>query len=168
MGPTLSPAARRRGTLSEMCECDSRLRGEEKKESRWCSATRLSRVRWCLTFGPLPEDENAGDHEEREERRDGEATDGETAVGNRLVEKVADGRTQGAREDEGTPEQQRARNVREEVRRRDDRQPGTENQRAALVAQSTIGHPVAECRSQGLREQDGDPVEHLDLRRIDG
>src|SRR6266481_8223504 len=44
----------------------------------------LSRVRWCLTFGLLPEDENAGDHEQREQRRDGEATDGETAVGNRL------------------------------------------------------------------------------------
>src|SRR5258707_11880647 len=84
------------------------------KESRWRSATRPSRVRWCLTIGPLPEDENAGDHEEREERRDGEATDGETAVGNRLVEKVADGRPQGAREDEGAPEQQGARNVREE------------------------------------------------------
>ncbi len=31
MGPTLSPAARRRGTLSEMCECEGRVSmgGEE-------------------------------------------------------------------------------------------------------------------------------------------
>src|ERR1700730_17296861 len=139
------------------------------KESPWRLETReqLGGRRARVASGPLPEDENAGDNEEGKKRRDREATDGETAVGNRLVEKVADGRAQGTREDEGTPEQQRARDVGKEVRRRDDSQPGTENQGAALVAQSCVGHPVAERRSQGLRKQDGDPVEHLDLRRID-
>src|SRR5438477_11523029 len=99
-----------------------------------------------MAFRPLPEDENADDHEDGKKCRDREATDRETAVGYRLVEEIADGRAQGAREDEGAPEQQGARDVREEVCRRDDGQSGAEDQRAALVTESRVSHPVAKCR----------------------
>src|SRR5258707_12449457 len=60
------------------------------KESRWRSATRPSRVRCGLTIGPFPEEENAGDHEEPEERRGGEATDAKTAVRTRRADNAAD------------------------------------------------------------------------------
>lgn len=57
------------------------------------------------------------------------------------------------------------RDVRPEVRGRDHGQACREDEGTALIAEIVgPGHPVAECRAEGLGEQNCHPVEHLNSR----
>src|ERR1700704_1703577 len=85
----------------------------------------------------------------------------------RLVEEIADGRTERAGQDEGDPEQQHARHVAPEIQAREHCQPDGEDQCAALVAEPRrIRHPVAKRGSESLRKGDRGPVEGFDLRGL--
>ena len=85
----------------------------------------------------------------------------------RLVEEIADHRTQRAGQDEGRPEQQRLGNARGVVRQCDQRERAAENARGPKVAERSVRHPVAQRSAQRLREGDRDPVEQLRLAGMD-
>jgi hypothetical protein len=134
---------------------------------RFCLASTPNRStpRRMLT-GALRHHHNQTDDQHHEHGRCVEATDRQAPSLDRRVEKVADGSAERSGQDECAPEQQRAGNIGEEIRRRDQHQRRTEHQRTALIAKAIgIGHPVAERRAQGLREQDGGPVERFNPGR---
>src|SRR5260221_12147923 len=104
-----------------------------------------------MAAGPLWQDENAGNHEGRENCRGVEATHGKPAIRHRLIEQITYRGAEWAREYEGTPEEKRARDVGEEIGCGNHGQPRGEHERPAFVSETgRVGHPVAKCGSQGL------------------
>jgi len=104
--------------------------------------------------------------EREQDRRRVEAPERQAAVGQRLVQRIAEHRAQRARQHEGDPEQQRARQPRPEVARGRQQQQHAEDERRAPVAHAGgVCRPVAQRRAQRLREHDRDPVEELGRRR---
>jgi hypothetical protein len=105
--------------------------------------------------GALRDDENAGDNKQEDHARRIEPAKREAAVSARLVQEIADCRAERARQDEGRPEQSRARHVREEIQRRDDCEAGGEDERAAAIAEPGRGREkIAERGAERLRKQD--------------
>ncbi len=122
-----------------------------------------------VAAGPLRQDEQAGDDERGNDRGGDRAAQRKAAGIDGLVEEVADGGAQRARQDEGGPEQRHARQAGPVIEHDDHRKRGGEHQRAAFVAEpGRIRHPVAKRRAERLRQRDGRPVEGLGLRRVDG
>ena len=118
-----------------------------------------------MLAGALRQEDDAGDHQGCKDGGGVEPAERQSSVRDGLVEKVADRGSQRPGQDEGAPEQQRARDVRPEVCRRDHGKAGREDERTAFVAEVVgVGHPVAECRAEGLGEQNRYPVEYLNSR----
>jgi len=92
----------------------------------------------------------------------------QATLGQRLVEKVANGGTQRPRENECRPEQQRVRDFGPQVQCGHKHQPYSEDQRTEFVAQTQAAtirasHPVAQRGAQCLGEHDRAPVKPLGL-----
>lgn len=121
---------------------------------------------------PLRKQQNASNDDDRENCGGGEAAEREPAVGNRLIQQITKRGSQRSRQDERDPEQQNARDVREEIRGRDERQASAKDQRAVFVAETKAAsvrprHPVAKRGAEGLREHDRHPVEYFNPGRGD-
>ena len=116
----------------------------------------------------LRENENASDDECcNDRRRDGPAQR-QTTVAHWLVEEIANRRAERSRQDERSPKQKDARHFGPDIGRGKNRQSGCKDQRPTVIAKSGIvGGPIAQCRSQRLRERNRHPVERLHLRRVD-
>src|SRR5215469_14726059 len=110
------------------------------------------------------------DNDEGSDHRRGErSAEREAAFGQGLIEEIADGGAERARQDEGRPEQEHARDIGPKIKRGDDGEPDSKDERAAFVAEAAvIGEPIAERGAERLRQGDGGPVEGLDPARRDG
>src|SRR5580698_455523 len=104
-----------------------------------------------MLAGPLRQDEDASDNERRDDRRRDRAAERQSAVADRLVEEIADRGAERPRQDESGPEQEDPRDAGEEIGRREQRQPGGKHKSAVFIS-GAVGHPVAERRSERLRE----------------
>ncbi len=87
---------------------------------------------------PLRGEEHARDHADQEHRRGAEPSEVQPAGGGGLGEDVAKGRPQRSGKDEGCPEHQAARDVREAPDDRHEGECGAEHQRAAAVAEPGV------------------------------
>src|ERR1043165_162834 len=102
------------------------------------------------------------DHERRDDERGGDAAQLEAAFFMRLGERVAERGPERARQDVCGPEENAARNLREEVRQRHERDQAGEDERAALEAEArVVCGEIAERRAERVRDEDGQPVEDL-------
>src|ERR1700676_1539464 len=102
----------------------------------------------------LREDQNADDHEYGEDRGGGKIAYRQSAIGERLIKGIGYCSTEWARQDEGGPEQQGVRCRGEEVQGSGDGQRDRNHERATMVTEPGIRHPVAESCSESLREHD--------------
>ena len=122
-----------------------------------------------MASGLLRQEQDAGNNESQQNTGGTVAAERKAAMINWLVEQIAQGGTERAREDKSGPEKESPRNVRKEISGGYQREPCAEYEGTTFIAEPVcVGHPVAERRSQGLGEQDRSPIEHLDLRRSDG
>jgi hypothetical protein len=87
-----------------------------------------------MLAGPLRQEDDAGDHQGCKDGGGVGPAERQSSICDGLVEKVADRGPQRPGQDEGAPEQQRARDVCPDVCRRDDGQARRENKRAAQPA----------------------------------
>jgi len=87
------------------------------------------------------------------------------ALRRRLVKEIAHRGAKWTGENERHPEQRHPRHAGPETRRAaTSTSAAPKDQRAAFIAEAGIGGPVAERRSQRLREGDGRPVEDFHFR----
>ena len=98
--------------------------------------SRASSESFGISPRPLRNDQDANDDDGADDRgRDGTA-ERETPIVQRLVQEIAQGRTQGAGQDECHPEQDHARGAGPEIQCRNHRQRRAEHHRTAQVAES--------------------------------
>src|ERR1044072_1715379 len=102
------------------------------------------------------------DHERRNDERGGDAAQLEAAFFVRLGERVAERGPERARQNVRGPEEDAARNLREEVRQRHERDQPGEDERAALEAEArVVCGEIAERRAKRVRDEYRQPVEDL-------
>src|SRR6476620_10887442 len=97
-----------------------------------------------MTARPLRNDENTADHDQCDHCGSNWTAQGKSTMVQWLVEEIAQGSSQGPRQNEGGPEQPHARHLRPVIERSSNRQSSAEHQRSALVSQAAcVGDPVA-------------------------
>ena len=117
----------------------------------------------------LRQQQDAGDNEHRDDGGCDRSAKGQSAVIDRLVEEIANGRAERSRQDERSPEQGDAGNAPPIVERGENGQSGRKHKCAAFVAEASgVGHPVSQRCSERLRESDGGPVKGFDSGPVHG
>ncbi len=92
----------------------------------------------------------------------------------RLGQDVAQGGSEGSREDEGGPEEEDVGGIGPKIERGEEGEDAAEDERAAFVTErGVIGQAIAERGAEGVRDEDGEPVEGLgfavgDVVYVDG
>ena len=109
--------------------------------------------------GPLRNDQDQEDHGGRQCGGGDGPAERESSVLKRLVEEIADGRSQRTRQDEGRPEEEDVGQLREIVERRQKSEAGPEEERSSAVTERGVRDPVSKRRSERLRKGDRDPIE---------
>lgn len=114
----------------------------------------------------LRQDQDKKEYGSRQNRGCERSAEGEATMIERLVEEITDGSAQRARQDESRPEKKYPACVRQIVEHREHREQTREYARRTDIAKVPgIGRPVAERRTERLRESNRDPLEQLSLRR---
>jgi hypothetical protein len=111
-----------------------------------------------------------GDHQDdAEEERGAHGPEVEAPVVERLGQQVAEGRAEGAGEHEGEPEEQEARRPAEAVQQGErDEEPGDQGCALREADAEIVGEQVSRGGSQGVGDQEGEPVVQLCARAGDG
>src|SRR5262245_52294106 len=135
LGPDAAPRTPENGSASRWWRSASRTMGRRRLRLREGARGRLP--------GVSARDENARDHEGGEDRGSDEAIERQPALRDRLVQQVAERRTERPREDEGTPEEQGPRDRGEEIRRRDEQQARAFRIRLDLGPQWRAGSTIS-------------------------
>src|SRR5690242_69227 len=95
-------------------------------------------------------DEDADDHQGGNDSRGEWTTHGKAALVERLVDEVADRRTEWPCENERGPEQEHPGYVGPEIGCRQCCQSRPEDEGSALITEACIGNPIAKCGSESL------------------
>src|ERR1700722_6919268 len=99
-----------------------------------------------MATGFLRQDQDARNDEGRENCRGIKSAHCQSAIGDRLIEQVADRCTEGACQDESAPKQKRARDIRPEIQTSEHHEASAKYESPAFVAEPVcVSHPVAKC-----------------------
>ena len=119
-----------------------------------------------MTPGPLRQNQDQRDHDDGDDERGERPAEIKSAVGERLVEKIAERRTERPRQNKGRPKEENSRGARREIKKRENREAYCERRCAAEIAEpGRIGHPIAERRTERLRKGNRRPIKGFRFRR---